>query len=271
MPVGNRRMINPQVTESGMFLMMPPSTQALYFHLCTHADDDGIVEAYTVMRMTGSKEDDMAILISKRFVTVLDKDIQVIWINHWNDHNNIRPELVTPSAYRELLVSIVPDAYVKESKKADDTRRRVESRRAKKMSAADTTRTLRGSAAGPQRSIVELSIAKESRDSNSYVAEATEEVEEMTSLWKTHAGGTVRNFLEENLKDFRYLKGELGTELTLYLQAIRMIRADQFQKRTLQAKLINYMGLRERLEEVEAYMQSKVDGTAVNSNTAVYN
>lgn len=32
---------------------MPLTSQALYFHLEAHADDDGIVEAYPVIRSTG--------------------------------------------------------------------------------------------------------------------------------------------------------------------------------------------------------------------------
>lgn len=99
-------------------------------------------------------------------------------------------------------------------------------------------------------------------DSNSYVAEATEAtegIEEMKSLWRTHTGTQLRNHLEENLKAYTYLKGELHSELPNYLSAVRMLRADHYQKRTLQAKLINYAGLRDRLEEVEAYMQGRVD------------
>ena len=44
-----------------------------------------------------------------------------------------------------------------------------------------------------------------------------------------------------------------------------MIRADNYQKRTLQAKLINYVGLREKLEEVESYMRAHVDTKQVTS------
>lgn len=94
---------------------------------------------------------------------------------------------------------------------------------------------------------------------NGYVAEATQDLHEMRELWKTYAGTTLRNHVEENLKDYRYLKRELEDELPLYLQAVRMIRADQFARRALQDKLVNFVGLRKCLEEVEGYMQGKVD------------
>lgn len=86
-----------------------------------------------------------------------------------------------------------------------------------------------------------------------------EKIEEMKNLWKSTVKTTLRNHIEENLKDFSFLKKELGDQLIDYLNGVRMIRADQYQKRSLQLKLINYSGLREKLEEVEAFMQAKVD------------
>ena len=61
---------------------MPVSTQCLYFHLGLHADDDGIVEAYTIMNLVGATEDDLKILVAKEFVTVLNEDL-VTYITEW--------------------------------------------------------------------------------------------------------------------------------------------------------------------------------------------
>lgn len=158
-----KRMINNVVTDAGIFLMMPPSTQSLYFHLCTHADDDGVVDAYSIIRMTQSKEDDFAILVSKKFVTVLDSAQQLIWINHWFEHNTIRSELITPSTYRELLVSVIPGVPVKESKKDADTRRRIAARKAVRSGqTADKQRIRTVSAENPRYSIEKSSIVKSS-------------------------------------------------------------------------------------------------------------
>ena len=55
--MAQRRMFSKRIIESAKFLKMPISCQALYFHLGMNADDDGIVEAFKVMRMTGSTED----------------------------------------------------------------------------------------------------------------------------------------------------------------------------------------------------------------------
>ena len=42
------------------FLELPPTTQTLYFFLNLEADDDGFVgNPKTIMRLTGTKNDDM--------------------------------------------------------------------------------------------------------------------------------------------------------------------------------------------------------------------
>ena len=64
---------------------MPATSQLLYFYLVLSADD-GVVECYNVMRMTGAKEDDLKILQAKGFITVLDNGFAAI--NDWNEHNN---------------------------------------------------------------------------------------------------------------------------------------------------------------------------------------
>ena len=80
--MASRRMFSRRITDSTRFLRMPLSAQALYFQLGQHADDDGIVEAYPVMCILGAKEDDLKILVSKNFVTVLNSD-WVTFINDW--------------------------------------------------------------------------------------------------------------------------------------------------------------------------------------------
>ncbi|MGF0064359.1 hypothetical protein ACQRCQ_03670 [Lachnospiraceae bacterium SGI.085] len=68
-------MFSSRVTESTRFLKMPATSQNLYFHLGMHADDDGVVEAYPVMRLTRATEDDLKILISKGFASEITNDL----------------------------------------------------------------------------------------------------------------------------------------------------------------------------------------------------
>lgn len=58
-----RRMFNSGVVNASSFLKMPLTSQALYFHLGLQADDDGIVDAYSITRMLGVNTDDLRICI----------------------------------------------------------------------------------------------------------------------------------------------------------------------------------------------------------------
>lgn len=110
-------MFSKRIVESTRFLRMPATSQNLYFHLGMLADDDGIVEAYPVMCTTGASEDDLRVLVSKKFVTVLNQDT-VTYINDWLEHNTIRADRKKDSIYKDLLLEVVPDAEIIEPKQS---------------------------------------------------------------------------------------------------------------------------------------------------------
>ena len=118
--MGDHRMISKKVCESARFLRLPATSQALYMHLILNADDDGIVEAYGVMRLINACEDDLNILISRHFVTILDKDDLITYIDDWLQHNKIRPDRKQDSRYLPLLLQVLPDTqYVQARPRAD--------------------------------------------------------------------------------------------------------------------------------------------------------
>lgn len=82
----NKRMFSNEVVGSDAFFEMPPSTQALYFQLGMRADDDGFVNPKMVMRLVGSTDDELKVLIAKRFVLPFENG--VIVIKHWGINNN---------------------------------------------------------------------------------------------------------------------------------------------------------------------------------------
>ena len=63
--MAERRMFARAVTGGARFLRMPVTSRLLYYDLGMAADDDGCVEAFAVMRMTGATEDDLKVLVSK--------------------------------------------------------------------------------------------------------------------------------------------------------------------------------------------------------------
>jgi hypothetical protein len=99
---------------------MPNEAQVLYFHLCMNADDDGIVEAYTILKQIGVPEDNFRVLIARQFVVPLNED-DVTFILDWHEHNLIRPDRKVDSIYKELLVRVVPHAHLIEQKPRADT------------------------------------------------------------------------------------------------------------------------------------------------------
>lgn len=94
------------ITGSARFLRMPATARLLYYDLGMQADDDGIVEAFAVMRTTGASEDDLNVLVAKGFVKVLDDDL-VTMIVDWKKNNYIQKDRYTPSIYKDLLQSDV--------------------------------------------------------------------------------------------------------------------------------------------------------------------
>ena len=93
-------MFSKSITNSSRFLMMPQSSQNLYFHLGMNADDDGFCEHFTIMRMTESKPDDLKILQAKEFIKVFDDKVLVIL--DWKENNYLRSDRYTPSKYLKI-------------------------------------------------------------------------------------------------------------------------------------------------------------------------
>lgn len=100
--MAEKRMFTMKIIDSDAFLDMPLSTQALYFHLNMRADDDGFVNnPKKIQRMLGCAEDDLKLLVAKRFVIGFEKG--VIVIKHWRMHNTLRKDRYNPTQYQEEL------------------------------------------------------------------------------------------------------------------------------------------------------------------------
>nr|WP_242458512.1 DNA replication protein [Weissella confusa] len=99
--MAQRRMFSKKVTDTDVFLDMPLSTQALYFHLNMHADDDGFVgNINTIKRMIGASSDDEKLLIAKQFLIPFEAS-GVVVIKDWRLHNYIRKDTYNPTIYGE--------------------------------------------------------------------------------------------------------------------------------------------------------------------------
>ena len=96
--MAERRMFSKTVIDSDAFIEMPLSAQALYFHLSMRADDDGCVNNPRRIRNdVGAAEDDLKLLIAKRFVIIFESGVVVI--KHWRIHNYIQSDRYKPTVY----------------------------------------------------------------------------------------------------------------------------------------------------------------------------
>lgn len=111
--MAERRMFAKTIIDSDAFLDMPLSTQAFYFHLSMRADDDGFINnPKKIQRVIGCSDDDLKLLIAKRFIIPFDSGIVVI--KHWRIHNYIRNDRYKETVYKEekaLLTMKENNAY----------------------------------------------------------------------------------------------------------------------------------------------------------------
>ncbi len=111
--MAERRMFAKTIIDSDAFIDMPLSTQALYFHLSMRADDDGFINnPKKIQRMVGASDDDLKVLIMKRYILPFDSGVVVI--KHWKIHNYIRNDRYKPTVYIEekaLITSKENGAY----------------------------------------------------------------------------------------------------------------------------------------------------------------
>jgi hypothetical protein len=96
------------VIDTDIFLDMPLSSQALYFHLSMRADDDGFIGGGNkIQRMIGASSDDMKILLAKGFIFNFDTGVCVV--KHWRVHNYIQKDRYTETIYKNEKEFIVSD------------------------------------------------------------------------------------------------------------------------------------------------------------------
>jgi hypothetical protein len=97
--MAQKRMFSLKIVDSDAFLEMPMTSQLLYFHLAMRADDEGFIgNAKSILRMIGCSNDDLKILIAKRFILIFESG--VIVIKHWQMHNTIRMDRFNNTNYQ---------------------------------------------------------------------------------------------------------------------------------------------------------------------------
>ena len=84
---------------------MSHASQALYMHLVMNADDDGVVEAFSIMRLAAANEENLQELADRKFIRILNEDL-VAHILDWDENNKIRSDRKRDSIYKDLLEQV---------------------------------------------------------------------------------------------------------------------------------------------------------------------
>ena len=116
--MARRRMFSLDVVDTDKFLDMPSSTQALYFHLGMRADDDGFISSpKRITKTVNCSEDDLKLLIAKRYLIHFESGVVVI--SDWKINNWIRSDRKQSTRYKyeKSLLDINNYAYVLTTKK----------------------------------------------------------------------------------------------------------------------------------------------------------
>ena len=113
--MAERRMFAKSIIDSDAFLDMQQTAQLLYFHLSMRADDDGFINnPKSIMRNVRCSEDDLRLLVERKFIIPFENGIVVI--KHWKIHNYIAKDRYKETKYKEekaLLILDENNSYTK--------------------------------------------------------------------------------------------------------------------------------------------------------------
>ena len=100
--MAEKRMFAKSIVLTDAFLDMPMSARCLYFTLGMLADDDGFVGSpKSIMRQCGASQDDLGMLLAKRFVLGFESGVIVI--------NYLQNDRHKPTTYQEELAQLMID------------------------------------------------------------------------------------------------------------------------------------------------------------------
>lgn len=98
--MAQKRMFSLQVVDTDLFMDMPTSTQALYFHLGMHGDDEGFVSSpRKIARAAGCNDDDIRVLATKGFIIPFESGVVVI--TDWKINNTLKNDRFHETIYDE--------------------------------------------------------------------------------------------------------------------------------------------------------------------------
>lgn len=95
--MARRRMFSLDIVDTDAFLVLPATSQSLYFHLGMRADDGFVASPKRITAMVNASGDDLKLLIAKGFLIPFASGVCVI--RDWKVNNYIQRDRYTPTLY----------------------------------------------------------------------------------------------------------------------------------------------------------------------------
>lgn len=97
--MAQKRMFDRAIIDTDKFMDLSMSSKALYFLLGMEADDEGFVSYKKVMRIHGGNEDDVKVLVAKKFLIHFESGVVVI--TDWNTNNYLDSNRIKETEYQK--------------------------------------------------------------------------------------------------------------------------------------------------------------------------
>jgi len=235
-------MFSKAIVQNDVFLDMPLSSQGLYFHLCMNADDYGFVSPKFVMRTIGANDDDLKLLILKRYVLAFESGVVVI--KHWQVNNTIRKDRSHDTTYQKEFLSLTLNefgAYSEIAKISEFVQLTTEQvQELQQPSGVESTGLPNGNQTSPEIRIDKIRIEENRLDKtrldkdNGVAKEATPRVDSkrldsLFGYWAEQVGYPVTAKLKQNREYAgKLLKEYSSGEIAMMIKAAAMASEDQY-------------------------------------------
>ena len=103
--MSQKRMFDRAIIDTDRFMDLPMTAKAIYFLLGMEADDEGFVSYKKVLRIHGGNEDDINVLIVKKFLIKFPTGVVVI--TDWNKNNWLDSRRMRPTEYQNEKKSLL--------------------------------------------------------------------------------------------------------------------------------------------------------------------
>ena len=241
--MAERRMFAKQIVESDAFIDMPLSTQALYFHYGMLADDEGFVNSpKKIQRMIGANDDDLKLLITKRFILPFESGIIVL--KHWRINNYIQKDRFKETLYKNEKSQLLVKENGSYTECIQDVSKMYTQDRLGKVSI------------GKDRVDV---VVKESDSRVDEIQQSDSCVDEIVKFYNDNIG-TITPFVYETLQDY---EKELGKDLVIYAMQ-KAVEANARNGRYIRAILNSWSN-----KGIKTLVEAQEEGKSRNQNNVI--